>query len=140
MRINKILLSTLFGLGISFSCCADPAEAGDNAAEQPSEYLDSNEITEDDYNMMMDYATRYDQCLNEKSFAEINNYNDPRHVVDTAMKQCAFELEELNQQMSDRKFPPIYRQKFIQRTSNRAAGDTLRIIMMEMASRQTPSE
>jgi len=135
---NTIFLAAL--LGLPLSCYADPADSGDNASDQQPEYLNPEEVTEDDYAMMMDYSVRYEQCLSAKAFSEIGNYNDPRDVVDTAMKQCAFELEELNQKMTDRKFPPAYRQKYIQRTSNRAAGETLQIIMMEMASRQPPAE
>ena len=138
--VNRILFAVLLNLNMSLLCFANTDNAGDAAPGQLQEYLDPNEITEDDYNMMMDYASRYDGCLNDKSFAGINNYNDPRHVVDAAMKQCAFELEELNQKMTDRKFPPDYRQNFIQKANSHAVGNTLQAIMVEMASRQPPAE
>ncbi len=99
-----------------------------------------NQITEDDYAKLSDYAVQYDACLNEKSRIEINNFNDPRHVVDTAMKQCAVKLEALNSWMQERKFPPGFIHKYIQKTSNRTVGKLLPAVMMEIAARQSAAE
>ena len=62
--------------------------------------------------------------------------DDPRHVVDFAMKKCATELENLNMEMTARNFDPNFRQGYIKRISNRSANQTLKIVMMGMARKQ----
>jgi len=100
-------------------------------------YLAPEEITKEDYAMMSDYAYRYDACLNQVSQEQMDKLADPRHVVDYAMKQCASELEELDHKMIARNIDPDYRQGFISNVSRKSVNDTLRNVMMSMASRQS---
>lgn len=105
-------------------------------AEAPR-YLAPEEITSEDYDMMADYAYRYDACLNQTSLEQIDKQPDPRHVVDYAMKQCAAELEELDRKMIARNFDPAYRQGYIGKVNRHAVNNTLRNVMMGMAN-QSP--
>ena len=116
---------------------ADGGAAGP-ATEAPH-YLAPEDITKEDYDMMSDYAYRYDSCLNQVSQEQMDKLPDPRHVVDYAMKQCATELEELDHKMMARNFDPAYRQGFISNVNRKSVNDTLRNVMMGMASRQSQS-
>jgi len=102
-------------------------------------YLAPEEITKEDYDMMADYAYRYDSCLDQISQEQMDKQPDPRHVVDYAMKQCAAELEELDRKMTARNFDPAYRQSFIGKVNRQSVNNTLRSVMMGMASRQSQS-
>ena len=99
-------------------------------------YLAPEEITKEDYDMMSDYAYRYDTCLNNTSQEQMDKQPDPRHVVDYAMKQCAAELEELDRKMTARNFDPAYRQGFIGNVNRQSVNNTLRNVRMGMAARQ----
>jgi len=112
--------------------------AGTSGAEAPR-YLAPEEITSEDYDMMSDYAYRYDDCLNQTSQEQIDKQPDPRHVVDYAMKQCAVELEELDRKMIARNFDPAYRQGYIGKVNRQAVNNTLRNVMMGMAAQQSQS-
>jgi hypothetical protein len=118
------------------------ARADGNAAASGTEtphYLAPEEITKEDYDMMSDYAYRYDSCLNQTSQEQMDKQPDPRHVVDYAMKQCAVELEELDRKMTARNFDPAYRQGYIGKVNRQSVNNTLRSVMMGMASRQSQS-
>ena len=138
--MKKIFCIAILCIGFIAPCYADSNTPEEEANKEQSEYLMPNQITEDDYAKLSDYAVQYDACLNEKSRIEINNFNDPRHVVDTAMKQCAVKLEALNSWMQERKFPPGFIHKYIQKTSNRKVGKLLPAVMMEIATRQSAAE
>ena len=132
---------------IMFVCLAGSgyALAGENAgvpeAEAPR-YLAPEEITSEDYDMMSDYAYRYDACLSQTSQEQMDKQPDPRHVVDYAMKQCAAELEELDRKMIARNFDPAYRQGYIGKVNRQSVNNALRNVMVGMAGRQnqTPDQ
>jgi len=138
--MKKIFCIAILCIGFIAPCYADSNTPEEEANKEQSEYLMPNQITEDDYAKLSDYAIEYDTCLNEESRIQLNNFNDPRHVVDTAMKKCAFKLEELNAWMQERKFPPGFIHKYIQKTSNRTVGKLLPAVMMEIAARQSAAE
>ena len=75
------------------------------ATSSEPEYISQSDVTREDYNMMDEFKVAYDECMTETSRAEVANYNDPRHVVDVAMKQCAVKLEELNEWLTEKRFP-----------------------------------
>ncbi len=114
-------------------------EGGTAPGAEPKNYLAPEEITKEDYAMMSDYAYRYDSCLNQISQEQMDKQPDPSHVVDYAMKQCAPELEELDHKMTARNFDPAYRQGFIGKVNRQSVNNTLRNVMMGMASRQSQS-
>ncbi len=136
--MNKIYYITLIYFCLFVPCHAESADQ-DNTVQQ-SEYLSPDEITRDDYEKMAQHSAQYHDCLQEKSRAEINNYNDPRHVVDSAMKLCAYELENLNVWMTERKFSLPFRRGYIRRTSTRTVGKLMPAVMMAIASRQSLAE
>jgi hypothetical protein len=138
--MKKIFYRTIICFGFIFPCYADTSTSEDETSMHQSEYLSPDQITEDDYAKLSAYAIEYDTCLNEKSRVEINNFNDPRHVVDTAMKQCAIKLEALNSWMQERKFPPGFTNRYIQKTSSRSVNKLLPAVMMEIAARQSTAE
>ena len=136
---NRTLGATIMFvyLALSGNARAD-GNAGTPGAEAPR-YLAPEEITSEDYDMMSDYAYRYDACLNQTAQEQMDKQPDPRHVVDYAMKQCAAELEELDRKMIARNFDPAYRQGFIGKVNRQAVNNTLRNVMMGMAARQSQS-
>jgi hypothetical protein len=86
--------------------------------------------------MMNEFAVAYDECLTETSHAEVPNYNDPRHVVDVAMKQCAVKLEELNAWLTEKRFPPHFKKGYITKTSNKSVRQVLPEVMFMMSQKQ----
>jgi hypothetical protein len=93
-----------------------------------SEYLTQDQVTRDDYNTMSEYGDAYNECLTDTSRAEVPNYDDPRHVVDVAMKQCAVKLEELNEWLTEKRFPPSFKKGYIKKIS----GNSVRQVMPEV--------
>ena len=137
--MNRFFYIFFICICFSISCLAETANEDVNTNDE-SDYLTADELTEDDYNKLHDYVIEYDECLTSKSRSEITKYNDPRHVVDSAMKLCAYELEDMNQWMKERNFSPNDRQRYIQKTSSRSVNKILPAVMMAIASRQPASE
>ena len=132
----------IFCLCIVFAvpCLAGPdTSESENNNDQP-EYLSPDQMTDEDYAKLSDSAAEYDACLSEKSAEQMNNYNDPRQVVDTAMKQCVPVLENLNTWMKERNFPPGFAHHYIQKTVNRTVSELLPRVMMQAAARQNAAE
>ena len=136
---NSTLVVTI--MFVSLALCGNTRADGSSAAPgtEAPRYLAPEEITSEDYDMMSDYAYRYNACLNQTSQEQMDKQPDPRHVVDYAMKQCAAELEELDRKMTARNFDPAYRQGYIGKVNRHSVNNTLRNVMMGMASRQSPS-
>ncbi len=138
--MNKIYYFMLIFVSLTIPCFANSDNSENVDSNQQTEYLSPDEIAQDDFYKIEEHSIRYSECINDKSRSEINNYNDPRHVVDAAMKFCAYALEELDHWMIERKLPPPIRHKFIRRISSRAVGKTLRLVMMEKAVHQGATE
>ena len=115
-------------------------EITDSPTEQATDYLTPDKMTREDYNMLNEYIASYNQCLAENSIKQMETQSDPRIVVDSAMKLCAVRLEELNQKMIDHNYEPNFREGYIHRAGNRGANNTLRIVMMSMAAKQSQQE
>ncbi len=109
----------------------------EEAETAKTDYIMPNEMSRDDQKMLSEYTNRYDYCMGETSLQQMQVQDDPRHVVDFAMKKCATELENLNMEMTARNFDPNFRQGYIKRISNRSANQTLKIVMMGMARKQS---
>lgn len=103
---------------------------------QESEYISQSDATRDDYNMMSEFSASYDECLTDTSRAEVANYNDPRHVVDIAMKKCAVKLEELNNWLTEKRFPPSFKKGYIKRLSGKSVRRVMPEIMFMMSAKQ----
>jgi len=86
-RLIKLVL-LLLTLGPVYVTAVEQADTSQAASSEP-EYISQSEVTNEDYNMMNEFKDAYDECMTNTSRAEVVNYNDPRHVVDVAMKQCA---------------------------------------------------
>lgn len=100
-----------------------------------AEYITPDKMTREDHIMIAEYTDNYNGCLQDTSIEQMNTQEDPRHVVDYAMKHCAGILEELDQKMIEKNFEPNFRQGYIRRISNQAANGMLRLVMMAMANR-----
>ena len=100
------------------------------------EYLSQDQVTREDYNMMSEFSDAYDECLTDTSRAEVANYDDPRHVVDVAMKQCAVKLEELNDWLTEKRFPPSFKRGYIKRLSGKSVRRVMPEVMFMMSSKQ----
>ncbi len=100
------------------------------------EYLSQDQVTMEDYNTMNEFRVAYDDCMTETSRAEVANYNDPRHVVDVAMKQCAVKLEELNEWLTEKRFPPDFKKGYIRKTSNKSVRKVMPEVMFMMSRKQ----
>ena len=135
----KLCIFSLF-LAFSVPGLAEPETPEvDNNPDQ-AEYLTPDQMTEEDYAKLSDSAAEYDACLSDKSAEQLNNYNDPRQVVDTAMKQCVPVLENLKSWMIERKFPPGFANHYIRKTVNRTVTEVLPKVMMQTAARQSAAE
>ena len=142
MQHSSINRTLRFAIMIVYLALSGNARTDGSAAAPGTEaqhYLAPEEITKEDYDMMSDYAYRYDSCLSQVSQEQMGKLSDPRHVVDYAMKQCATELEELDHKMTARNFDPAYRQGFIGKVNRQSVNNTLRNVMLGMASRQSQS-
>ncbi len=114
--------------------------AGDNTNTHPEtgsepEYISQSDVTQTDYDTMSKYGDAYDLCLQDTSRAEVQNYKDPRHVVDFAMKKCAVKLEELNVWLTRKKFPPGFKQRHIRKISSHSVRGIMPGIMFMMSNK-----
>ena len=134
---NKTMPSAVLLVCLSVTGNLLAAGSTDTTGSGAPQYLTSAQITQEDYDMMADYAYRYDSCLNQTSMEQMDKQADPRHVVDYAMKQCAADLEELDRKMTERNIDPAYRQGFIGKINRQSVNNTLRNVMMGMAARQS---
>jgi len=100
------------------------------------EYLSQSQVTREDYNTMSEFGFSYDDCLADTSRAEVANYNDPRHIVDIAMKKCAVKLEELNDWLIEKRFPPNFRKGHIRKLSSKSVRKVMPQIMYLISSKQ----
>lgn len=129
-HILKVVFLAVF-LTTGLTTFAEEAETA------KTDYIMPNEMTRDDQKMLSEYTNRYDYCMGETSVQQMQVQDDPRHIVDFAMKKCATDLENLNMEMTARNFEPNFRQGYIKRISNRSANQTLKIVMMAMARKQS---
>lgn len=100
------------------------------------EYLSQDQVTREDYNTMSEFGISYDECLADTSRAEVANYNDPRHVVDVAMKKCAVKLEELNDWLTEKRFPPNFKKGHIRKLSGKSVRKVMPQVMFLMSTKQ----
>ncbi len=100
------------------------------------EYLSQDQVTREDYNTMSEFGISYDECLADTSRAEVANYNDPRHVVDVAMKKCAVKLEELNDWLTEKRFPPSFKKGHIRKLSGKSVRKVMPQVMFLMSTKQ----
>jgi hypothetical protein len=106
------------------------------ATSSEDEYISRSEVTNEDYNMMNEFKDAYDECMTNTSRAEVANYNDPRHVVDVAMKQCAVKLEELNEWLTEKRFPPHFKKGYITKISNKSVRKVMPEVMFMLSRKQ----
>lgn len=109
---------------------------GEDEVKPEPEYLSQDQVTQEDYNTMSEFGGAYDECLADTSRAEVANYNDPRHVVDVAMKQCAVKLEELNDWLTEKRFPPGFRKGYIRKTSGKSVRQVMPKVMFMISTKQ----
>ena len=115
----------------------DEASPEINLVTSPEpEYLSQEQVTQEDYNTMAEFGVAYDECIIDNSRAEVPNYDDPRHVVDVAMKQCAVKLEELNEWLTARRFPPGFKKGYIRKISGKSVRRVMPEIMFMMSTKQ----
>jgi len=113
----------------------NPKTDSEPTSSEP-EYLSQDQVTREDYNMMSEFSGAYDECLTNTSRAEVANYNDPRHVVDIAMKQCAVKLEELYAWFTERRFPPSFIKGYIRKLSGKSVREVMPEVMFMMSQKQ----
>ncbi|NIQ16082.1 MAG: hypothetical protein GTO02_17330, partial [Candidatus Dadabacteria bacterium] len=75
-------------ISFSISSYAESTDSKQETTPQQTEYLSPDQLTDDDYTKLSEFANEYNECLNVRSREELENFNDPRHIVDTAMKKC----------------------------------------------------
>ena len=131
-RTGQWILCLAIGLSLNSIVAAEE----NTANPEDSAYITPDKLTREDKMMLSDYSNRYETCMNETSVAQLQSQDDPRHVVDFAMKQCAVELENLNMEMTARNIDPNFRQGYIRHITNHSVNRTLRMVMIGMANRQ----
>jgi len=133
-RLTKIVLLLLI-LNPVYVTAGGEEDIKPEVNSEP-EYLSQDQVTMEDYNTMNEFRVAYDDCMTETSRAEVVNYNDPRHVVDVAMKQCAVKLEELNEWLTEKRFPPDFKKGYIRKTSNKSVRKVMPEVMFMMSRKQ----
>lgn len=131
-----ISLVTLPAAMFMFSVATADEATNDNDSDNTVVITPAN-MTREDGNLLNEYSAEYNQCLTEISIQQLQTEDDPRHVVDHAMKTCAVKLEELDREMMARNFDPDFRKGYIRTVSNRSANNILRTVMMGMAARES---
>ena len=134
---NRLIKFVLLLLTLNPVYVAAGGEEGTNpATSSEPEYISQSDVTREDYNMMAEFKVAYDDCMTETSRAEVANYNDARHVIDVAMKQCAVKLEELNEWLMGKRFPPHFRKGYITKISNKSVRKVMPEVMFMMSRKQ----
>ena len=133
-QLTKLVLLLLTQTPVYVAAGGD--ENTDPETSSEPEYISQSDVTKEDYSTMSRYGDAYDVCLQETSRVEVPNYNDPRHVVDVAMKKCAVKLEDLNEWLTEKRFPPGFKQRHIRKLSSNSVGDVMPQIMFMMSTKQ----
>lgn len=107
-----------------------------SANDEDNNTLSQEQVTAENYRKMAEYSIKYRACLSEISFGQIENYDDPRRLVDFAMKECAVTLEKLDDWLQERNFPEILRRGHLRKISNKAVRNILPHLMFMMSTRQ----
>ncbi len=133
-RFSKLVLLLLI-LNPVYVAAGGDGDVNPETKSEP-EYLSQDQVTREDYNMMDEFKVAYDECMTDTSRAEVANYNDPRHVVDVAMKQCAVKLEELNDWLTEKRFPPHFKNGYIRKISSKSVRQVMPEVMFMMSQKQ----
>lgn len=91
-------------------------------------------ISMQDYRTMAEFTALYDQCLQHTSQSNLDHYNDPRHILDNAMKKCAPKLDALNAWLIAEEFSLNFRKHYIKRATRKSVSQTMPKIMLQMAN------
>lgn len=132
---NSILSILIFPATLFLAINTAADETSSPGKSDESAVITPANMTREDGYMLKEHASRYNECLTETSVGQLQAEDDPRRVVDHAMKACAVKLEELDRKMKARNFDPDFRKGYIRTVSNRSANNVLRIVMMGMAAR-----
>jgi len=132
--MKKTLAKIALLLSTQIPVCA--IAGGEDETKPEPEYLSQDQVTQEDYSTMAEFGSAYDDCLTDTSRAEVANYDDPRHVVDVAMKQCAVKLEELNAWFTEKRFPPSFKKGYIKRLSGKSVRRIMPEVMYMMSTKQ----
>jgi len=132
--MKKLLTKFALLLSILIPVCV--VAGGEDVVNPETEYLSQDQMTREDYNTMSEFGISYDECLADTSRAEVANYNDPRHVVDVAMKKCAVKLEELNDWLTEKRFPPNFKKGHIRKLSGQSVRKVMPQVMFLISTKQ----
>ena len=135
IKLNSNVKQVFILLVIAFICTQNVLSEPVDQTESNNEYLGPQDLTREDHAMLVEQREKYNQCLRETVQKELNNHDDPRVLVDFAMKNCAFEMENLYNWMTLRNIDPGFKQGYIKQASNRAVNNLLRVVMIQMAAR-----
>ena len=133
-RLSKLVLLLLV-LNPVYVAAGGEENINQETNSEP-EYLSQDQVTREDYSTMSEFKNAYDECMTNTSRAEVVNYNDPRHVIDVAMKQCAVKLEELNGWLTEKRFPPGFKKGYIRKISNKSVRQVMPEVMFMMSNKQ----
>ena len=132
-RLSKLLL-LLVVLNPVYVAAGGEENINQETNSEP-EYLSHDQVTREDYSTMNEFKDAYDECMTKTSRAEVANYSDPRHVVDVAMKQCGVKLEELNDWLTEKRFPPGFKKGYIRKISNKSVRQVMPEVMFMMSNK-----
>ena len=134
--MKKRLTKFALFLSILIPVCVVAGGEDEIDSKLKQEYLPQDQVTREDYNTMSEFGISYDECLVDTSRAEVANYNDPRHVVDVAMKKCAVKLEELHDWLTKKRFPPNCKKGHIRKLSGKSVRKVMPQVMYLMSTKQ----
>ena len=133
-RFSKLVLLLLILIPV-YAAAGGDGDVNPETSSEP-EYISQSDVTREDYSMMDEFKVAYDECMTDTSRAEVANYNDARHVVDVAMKQCAVKLEELNEWLTEKRFPPGFKKGYIRKISSKSVRQVMPEVMFMMSQKQ----
>ncbi len=138
--MKDLYLIILMSISFSISSYAESTDSKQETTPQQTEYLSPDQLTDDDYTKLSEFANEYNECLNVRSREELENFNDPRHIVDTAMKKCVPVQDNLYKWMQERRFPPGFAHRYMQKVTNKTVNKLLPQVMMQIAERNAATE
>lgn len=130
MKYHFIRIILLLSVQVAYTTAATETEE-----DHTTSYLSPDQVSRDKYDVILDFKMNYDQCIIDTARAALINYNDPRHVLDIALKRCADQLNELNQWLIEERFPPNFRKAQLTKISRQSVRKTIPEIMFLMSTK-----
>lgn len=79
----------------------------------------------------------YQKCLNDQTFALVNERADPRAIADTILRRCEHKLAPIKAAYDAEHVPPSISERYMRKNRSQGAQSVLRFVMAVQAMRST---